>query len=527
MLNRLAVSNLAVVEKVEVEFGPGLNVVTGETGAGKSVLIGALELVLGGRADSSVVRDGAKEAEVEADFGSTVVRRTVTAEGRSRAWVNDESVAVSELKELGRRLVDIHGPRANQNILAEDFQRSTLDRFGGVGLSKYSAAWGEWRKVADEIAALEGGASVEDEIDLLKFQVGELEEANVTSDDDDIAERHAAAAHAAEIVEGANAITEALGGDEGAEAVIAKLGPVFASVAKHFPAASEWAAEAEEISVRINELSRSVADAVSRIDADPEAFDELDRRLSVVNRMRRKYGDPAAALAEKRAKLDALEHRDDRLRELRSRLAAAEKTLRAEGAEVTRRRRAAAAKLSKAVTKELRDLGFLQAKFGVDLAAAEPSAHGCDAVVYMFEPNPGEPARPLAAIASSGEAARIMLALKTVLASHDETATLVFDEIDANIGGEVGRAVGEKMRRVAESHQVVAITHLPQSAVCADRHFVVSKAVSGGRTRTAIAEVAGDDRVSEIARMLGGEKLTSVTRKHAEEMLENAKKKKD
>ena len=462
------------------------------------------------------------------DLNSRIRQLEIEKEAIKREGVSLKMDKIeSELKELGRRLVDIHGPRANQNILAEDFQRSTLDRFGGVGLSKYSAAWGEWRKVADEIAALEGGASVEDEIDLLKFQVGELEEANVTSDDDDIAERHAAAAHAAEIVEGANAITEALGGDEGAEAVIARLGPVFASVAKHFPAASEWAAEAEEISVRINELSRSVADAVSRIDADPEAFDELDRRLSVVNRMRRKYGDPAAALAEKRAKLDALEHRDDRLRELRSRLAAAEKTLRAEGAEVTRRRRAAAAKLSKAVTKELRDLGFLQAKFGVDLAAAEPSAHGCDAVVYMFEPNPGEPARPLAAIASSGEAARIMLALKTVLASHDETATLVFDEIDANIGGEVGRAVGEKMRRVAESHQVVAITHLPQSAVCADRHFVVSKAVSGGRTRTAIAEVAGDDRVSEIARMLGGEKLTSVTRKHAEEMLENAKKKKD
>ena len=490
MLNKLAVSNLAVVEKVEVAFGSGLNVVTGETGAGKSVLIGALELVLGGRADSSVVRDGAKEAEVEADFGGTVVRRTVTAEGRSRAWVNDESVAVSELKELGRRLVDIHGPRANQNILEENFQRTTLDRFGGVGLSKYFAAYGEWRKTADEIASLEGGASVEDEIDLLKFQVGELEEANVTSDDDDIAERHAAAAHAAEIVEGANAITEALGGDEGAETAIAKLGPVFASVAKHFPAASEWAAEAEEISVRINELSRSVADAVSRIDADPEAFDELER-----------------------------------LGELKARLAEAEKTVKAEGAEVTRRRRAAAAKLAKAVTKELRDLGFLQAKFDVDIREAAPAAHGCDSVVYMFEPNPGEPARPLAAIASSGETARIMLALKTVLAAHDETATLVFDEIDANIGGEVGRAVGEKMRRVAASHQVIAITHLPQSAVCGDRHFVVAKGVSGGRTRTWISEVEGEDRVSEIARMLGGEKLTSVTRKHAEELLENGKKK--
>ena len=525
MLNRLAVSNLAVVERVEVEFGPGLNVVTGETGAGKSVFIGALELVLGGRAESSVVRDGAREAEVEVDFGGTIVRRTVTSEGRSRAWIDGESVAVSELKEFGRRLVDIHGPRANQNILAEDFQRATLDRFGGIDLSLYSSAYAEWRRTGDEIAALENGASVADEIDLLKFQVGELEEANVTAEDDDIAERHAAAAHAAEIVEGANAITEALGGDDGAEAAIAKLGPVFASVSRHFPAASEWAAEAEEISVRINELSRSVADAASRIDADPDAFDELDRRLSVVNRMKRKYGDPEKALAEKRTRLAELERRDERLAELKKRLAADEKSMLFEGADVTRRRAAAGAKLSKAVTKELRDLGFVQAKFGVDLAASSPSASGCDEVVYMFEPNPGESARPLAATASSGETARIMLALKTVLAAHDETATLVFDEIDANIGGEVGRAVGEKMRRVAASHQVVAITHLPQSAVCGDRHFVVSKSVSGGRTRTLISEVEGEDRVSEIARMLGGEKLTSVTRKHAEELLENGKKK--
>ena len=508
-----------------MEFGPGLNVITGETGAGKSVLMGALELVLGGRADSSVVRDGAKEAEVEAEFDGRTVRRTVTAEGRSRAWVDDESVAVAELKELGRSLVDIHGPRANQNILDEGFQRDVLDRFGGVSRAKYEKAYGEWRAVADEIAALEGGTPVADEIDLLKFQVGELEEANVTSEDDDLAERHAAAAHAAEIVDGANAITEALGGDDGAEAILAKLGPMFASVARHFPVAKEWAAEAEEISVRIDELSRSVADAVSRIDADPAAFEELDRRLAVVSRMRRKYGDPVAALAEKRSKLDDLEHRDERLEELRGRLAAAEREARKEGADLTKRRTAAAAKLAKSVTKELRDLGFLQAKFGVAVEPAEMSAHGCDAVAYMFEPNPGETARPLAAIASSGEIARVMLALKTVLASHDETEVLVFDEIDANIGGEVGRAVGEKMRAVAATHQVLAITHLPQSAVYGDRHFVVSKGVSGGRTRTRISVVEGDDRVSEIARMLGGEKLTSVTRKHAQELLEHGKKK--
>jgi DNA repair protein RecN (Recombination protein N) len=519
------VSNLAVVEQAEVEFASGLNVITGETGAGKSVLMGALELVLGGRADSSIVRDGAKEAEVEAVFDDKTVRRTVTAEGRSRAWLDDESVAVAELRDFGRRLVDIHGPRANQNILDEGFQRSVLDRFGGVSLAKYAAAYSAWRAVADQIAALEGGTSAEDEIDLLRFQVNELEEANVTSDDDDLAERHAAAAHAADIVENANAVTEALGGDDGAGSIIAKVRPSLAAIEKHFPAAAEWSAEAEEISVRIDELSRSIADAVSRIDADPEAFDEMDRRLAVVNKMRRKYGDPIAALEQKRTRLDELEHRDERLEELRKALAEAEAKVRREGAEVAKRRKSAAEKLAKAVTAELRDLGFLQAKFGVAVSEASPQPHGCDAIAYMFEPNPGESARPLAAIASSGEIARVMLALKTVLASHDDTEVLVFDEIDANIGGEVGRAVGEKMRRVAESHQVIAITHLPQSAVFGDRHLVVAKEVSGGRTRTKISEVKGEDRVSEIARMLGGEKLTSVTRKHAQELLENGKEK--
>ena len=525
MLKRLSVSNLAIVERAEVEFGPGLNVITGETGAGKSVLMGALELVLGGRADSSVVRDGAKEAEVEADFGSAVVRRTVTAEGRSRAWIDDESVSVAELKELGRKLVDIHGPRASQLVLEEPFQRAALDGFGGIGLSKYAAAYGDWLEAAGDVAALEGAASTADEADLLRFQVGELEEANVTSEDDDIAERHAAAAHAAEIVEGANAITEALGGDDGAGAILAKLGPVFASVARHFPSASEWADEARGISVRIDELSRSVAEAASRLDADPEAFEALDRRLAVVSRMRRKYGDPVAALAEKRARLDELEHRDERLAGLRARLDAARGALLAEGAALTKRRRAAADRLARAVTKELRDLGFLQAKFGVVLEPAEPAPHGCDAVAYAFEPNPGEPARPLAAIASSGEAARVMLAVKAVLAAHDATDVLVFDEIDANVGGEAGRVVGEKMRAVAAAHQVIAITHLPQCAVCGDRHLVVAKSVSGGRTRTAITEVSGEDRVSEIARMLGGERLTSVTRKHAQELLEHGKEK--
>ena len=555
MLKRLTVSNLAVVEKAEAEFCPGLNVITGETGAGQSVLMGALDLVLGGRADASVVRDGAKEAEVEAVFelglerkvggGETcvTVRRTVTAQGRSRAWIDDESVTVAELKELGAQLVDIHGPTANQRLAEEDFQRKALDAFGGVdlaargrkeGAKSYAELFAWLAELRTQISDLKSSGG-EDELDMLRFQVNELESAELTEDDETLSERHAAAAHAEEIVENANAVTEALGGDQSAAEILVALHPRFREMAKHLPAAEAWAAEAEDLTVRIQELSRTVADAASKLDVGEEDLEELDARLTLINRLLRKYekgignqGSGVGGLLElleaKKAKLDALEHCEERVAELEAKIAVADKAVRTAGAELTKKRRAAAEKLSKAVTAELKDLGFLQAKFFVALEPIEPEAHGMDRVVYMFEPNPGEAARPLAAIASSGEIARVMLALKTCTSQTSQTfqtsQTLVFDEIDANIGGEVGKIVGEKMRMVAKSHQVIAITHLPQSAVCGERHLVVSKAVAGGRTKTRISEVDGEDRVAEIARMLGGEKLTSVVKRHAEELLQ-------
>ena len=547
MLKKLTVSNLAVVEKAEAEFAPGLNVLTGETGAGKSVLMGALGLVLGGRADASIVRDGAKEAEVEADFGETVIRRTVTREGRSRAWVNDESVSIAELKELGRTLVDIHGPTANQKLMEEAFQRETLDasisESGESVKRRYDSAFSELADLKSQVSGLMSSDG-EDELDMLRFQVNELEEAGLSEDDETIAERHAAAAHAEEIVENANAITEALGGDQSAAEILIQLQPRFREIAKHLPSAAEWATEAEELTVKVQELSRTVADATSKMDVGEEDLEELDKRLTLVNKLLRKYrasdvSSLMSSLDAKKAKLDALEHREERVAELEAKIAVADKAVRKAGAELTKLRTAAAEKLSGSVTKELRDLGFLQAKFFVALELVEPEAHGMDRVVYMFEPNPGEAARPLAAIASSGEIARVMLALKVVLSAkclvpgvcqgegsapstkhQAPSTTLVFDEIDANIGGEVGKIVGEKMRTVARRHQVIAITHLPQSAVYGDRHLVVSKAVSGGRTRTRISEVEGEDRVSEVARMLGGEKLTTVVRKHAEELLQ-------
>lgn len=554
VLKRLTVSNLAVVERAEAEFAPGLNVITGETGAGKSVLMGALDLVLGGRADAAVVRDGAKEAEVEAAFevegkgggGELVtVRRTVTAQGRSRAWVNDESVSVAELKELGLSLVDIHGPTANQRLTEESFQRSTLDECGKIDLRAYANAWSEWAELAAQLDVLRG-TDGEDELDMLRFQVNELESAELTEEDETIAERHAAAAHVGEIVENANAVTEALGGDRSAAEILIDLQPRFHAMAKHLSSATEWAAEAEDLTVRIQELSRTIADAASKIDAGDEDLDTLDERLTLVNKLKRKYlkgsGDVAQLLkilSQKKARLDTLEHREERIVELEAKLALTDKMVRKAGAKLTKLRKSAAEQLSAAVTRELKDLGFLQAKFFVALEPTEPTAFGLDRIVYMFEPNPGEAARPLAAIASSGEIARVMLAMKVVQsagrgasrANKDESSspstqhqaprtTLVFDEIDANIGGEVGKIVGEKMRAVAKGHQVIAITHLPQSAAFGARHLVVSKGVAGGRTRTMISVAEGEVRVMELARMLGGEKLTSVVKRHAEELLQ-------
>jgi len=354
---------------------------------------------------------------------------------------------------------------------------------------------------------------------MLRYQVKELEEAKLSDDDETLAERHAALAHAGEIVEAANEITEALGGDNGAAEALARLQPRFRAAAKHFPAAEEWAKTAEELTVGIQELSRTVADAVSSIDADPGALDELDARLSLVNKLKRKYGDPRKKLEEKKARLAMLEGRGERLEELERLRLEVEVEVKEEGAKLTAKRTKAAERVSKKVTQELKDLGFAKAKFFIALEPIEPASHGCDRVVFRFEPNPGEGARDLAEVASSGEAARVMLAIKTVLAEHDATELLVFDEVDANIGGEIGAVVGAKMRAVAKDHQVIAITHLPQSAAFGERHLVVSKCVSGGRTRTTISSVEGEDRVSEIARMLGGENITSVVRNHAEELL--------
>ena len=533
MISRLSVANLALVEKVEAEFAPGLTVITGETGAGKSVLIGALELVLGARADASVVRDGAKEAEIEAVFDGRCVRRTITREGRSRAWIDDESVSMGELRQFAGSLVDLHGPGAGGELLDEGFRRELLDACGGIALADYSQAYTALCAVRAEIEALERISGSED-IDYLRYQAGEIGEAALSEQDETLGERHAAAAHAGEIAALANDATEILGGENGVGDLFAALRGKFAALARHLPAAEEWVAQAEALALGSEELSRTVADAAAGIDFGEEDLDELDKRLTLVNRLKRKYrvstvAELIAAGEEISKKLSQLEGREERMDELRrEERTALEKTL-AEGRRLSSLRSAAAKKLSAAVTSELRELGFLQAKFSVEvqMRAGEPAASGIDRTEFLFAPNPGEKDRPLADIASSGEIARVMLAVKAVAARRAgavRAPTLVFDEIDANIGGETARAVGERLLAIAQANQVIAITHSPQSAVYGQRHLVVSKAVREGRTRTTIESVEGDRRVAEIARMLGGEKLTSVVGKHAAELLRLARR---
>ena len=550
MLRLLTVTNLAVLEKASAEFGPGLNVITGETGAGKSVFMGALELALGARADSSAVRDGAKEAKVEAEFelggdslaavsrilddaglppcegGYLVVRRSVSASGGGRVQVNDSPATVQTLRALGRVLADLHGPTDHQSLLEEQFQRRVLDSYGDVSTASYDAAWKKLCGDRARLASLKGDSSDPSlEIETLRYQLDEIDGAQLTDDDEaDLFARHASAAHASEIVSDGSAASELIAGDgESAANALIEAGRLLREMSRYHEPAKGWLEQLESSLLSMQELSREIADSVSRIDADPETLAALDERVTLVQKLKRKYAPTVAEILElaerKRERLGDLESRDERVRELEDAVASDEKLVREAGAALASKRRKAASKLAKAVTKELKELGFLQSGFGVGVADAEPSLSGCDSVDFTFEPNPGEHARSLKAIASSGEIARVMLAVKAVLSEHDATPVLVFDEIDSNIGGEVGKAVGEKLRGVASHHQVIAITHLPQSAVFGQRHLVVAKSVSSGRTRTEIRDVTGEDRVAEIARMLGGAELTSVVTRHARELL--------
>lgn len=555
MLKRLRVCNFAIVESVEIEFGASLNIITGETGAGKSVLMGALGLVLGGRAEKSAVRDGAKQSSVEAEFelsgsaqssaeaildeldiprlddGALLVRRTVNVSGAGKCFVNDVSVSATTLRRLGEVLLDIHGPYDHQSLLSNDYQCHFLDAYGSCRklLDEYRACRDELRSAEKKIESLCGDpATVAAEIEMLSYAVDELERAALSeADGEALIERHHEAANAERIVEDGNALCNLLSDGEGAVfELMTKVQRHLSDLSSVLRDAEAWRNDALGITLQVQELYSAIRGRISSADGAEEDLQALDERVTLVERLKRKYGptleDVLKNFAAKKSRLDELESRSSRLEELKTSVGALEKKVLECGEKLSAARAKAAVRLAREITGELRDLGFARSEFGVGMKRIEPGPLGLDAVDFSFAPNNGETARPLKAIASSGEIARVALAAKTVLSAHDSIPVLVFDEIDSNIGGEVGSAIGLKLARVAAGHQVICITHLPQTAVFGTTHFSVSKSEDAGRTRTAVRRLGEKERIDEIARMLGGRGMTSVVEKHAAEMLASA-----
>lgn len=556
MLTLLRVKNLALVEEASVAFEPGLNIVTGETGAGKSILIGALYLLLGERADTSAIRAGESQLLVEATFclknpkavnaaledsgldpcedGQLLLRRTVKAAGGGQAFVNDTPVTLPLLKRLGALLVDLHGPHDHQSLFQPASQLDILDAYAKADKERaaYAGTYEKWQTLLarrEELSRDVGDLAAQ--IDLLAYRVKEIEEAEpVEGEEEKVRAEQQTAGHAQRILELGQQIVQAATEDENsALSVLAPARKALEELARLMPAAKEWPEELRLHTDAIATLSGAIQRELCDIDADSARLEWLDQRLATYDKLKRKYGpkleDILKTLETSQARLKDLQSRDRQKAEVQKEIETAEKELQTLGAVLRKRRTAAAEKLAPAITAELKALGFEHGAFAIELAPAEtPTASGIDRVEFGFAPNVGEPMRPLRAIASSGEISRVMLGIKVVLAEADQIPLLVFDEIDANVGGETAHAVGRKLAQAAQKRQVIAITHLPPVAACGSHHHAVRKFVKDGRTHTQVVPLDPSARIEELARMLGGRDTTSVALRHAAELLEAARR---
>lgn len=554
MLESLRIRNLALVEDLDITFGPGFNAITGETGAGKSLLIGALNLLLGERAEKNAVRSGACEAVVEAclvvsdvgeidamlqtagldacEEGRLLLRRIIPRTGAGRNIVNGGATTLAVFKRLGERLVDLHGPHEHQSLFREGPRIAMLDAYGGAASDRqaYETVYRELNALNERRTALAGtDDAVAAQMDMLEFQVRELEEAKLDPDEEaSLAAELDRVANAQRIRELRGALGEALMGDEvSAFRSLTEAQRLLTELERLYPEAAESHAEIRALAGQLKAVSENLVAGLEDIDDDPERLHYLENRMALYFRLKRKYNCRVPELLERleawRLQCDQWRSRDETLRVLDGRIADCRRQLRDRAATLGKRRRKAAKKMAAAITRQLADLGLAQGEFRVSVEPAAPRASGADRVDYAFTPNLGEPTAPLQMIASSGEISRVMLAVKAVLAEHDRVPILVFDEIDANLGGEAGHAVGRKLRTLARHRQVIGITHLPQVAACAQTHLAVAKETAGGRTRTTVKTLdGGKARAAELARMLGGRDAGTAALHHAEAMLTQA-----
>jgi DNA repair protein RecN (Recombination protein N) len=560
MLTTLRIKNLALVSDLTVELRPGYNVITGETGAGKSIIIGALNLALGERADRTLIRSGSESCTVEAvldistvkapiksfleqnglepcDQAQLVLKRVFTATGANRQFINGSATSLGVLARLGEWLVDIHGPHEHQSLLRPLQQLHLLDAFGKLEADR--EAFSELLRERSALETQKANLIVDErtyaqQLDLLRFQVNEISSANLNpGEEEEISQAYTRASNLSRLLQLGQASLGIL--SENDNAIMTQqgtLGRLLQELRRIDPSAESISASHEQSISALHELQSALSHYVDKLELDPATLQTLEERLNLIHSLKRKYGSSLSeviAFGEAAArKLTALEQRDAEVARLNAELANLETRLIKAGHALSAKRKKVIPSLSKAVTKELTQLGFKQSLFEITITTAGgskaegrpadfSSSNGFDVIEFQFAPNPGEPIHPLRAIASSGELARVMLAIKTVLAIVDQVPVLVFDEVDANVGGETATAVGEKMRQIARNRQVLCITHLPQVAAPAASHFVATKQTRAGRTISDISLLENKERVAELARMLGGQ--TDAALKHAAAML--------
>ncbi|HEX7056107.1 MAG TPA: DNA repair protein RecN [Bacilli bacterium] len=571
MLKELSIRNLAVIESVQLRFSHGFHVLTGETGAGKSIIIDALGLIAGARGSADLVRFGCEKAEIEASFECAkahpvweelarlgipaspdellIIRREVTAQGKSSARVNGQMVNLAMLREIGERMVNIHGQHEHQSLLKTERHIELLDNYGGPDLSaakeKYRSLYRAYAETAKELAHLRTAAMQGLQMaDLYRFQCEEIAAAGLKIGEDELlAEEKRKLANAEKLAAAIAGAYDTLNGNGRAlEAAAQAMAQVEAAAEFDKGALMPLLEQLQNAYYQLEDAAFQLRDYRENLEFNPERLEQIEERLNTIYGLKRKYGGSIAAILEhydKTAKeLDMIENKDERIRQLEERSARELADLANAAERLSALRKNAAANLSKDIIAQLRDLQMEKAGFAVHITRIEEpggvnvngtavkfSQDGWDSVEFLISANPGEPLKSLSKIASGGELSRIMLALKTIFAGMESIPVLVFDEVDTGVSGRAAQAIAEKLADLAKGFQVFCITHLPQVACAADQHFLILKEVSGDRTYTRVEPLSEQGRVQELARMLGGVEITETTLHHASEMLRMAKEK--
>ncbi len=556
MLNSLHVKNLALIEETEVHFDKGLNILTGETGAGKSVIIGSINLALGAKADKDMIRTGKESALIELVFtlddaaqrerclalglepedDTLVISRKISS-GKSMCRVNGETMTAKQLKELAEVLIDVYGQHEHQSLTAKKKQLEILDDFCGESLCRIKEkAAGEYKRYTELAKEWDGSdrdrTTREKECDLLTFECREIEEARPEIGEDETLEaEYRRMVHSRKILEGVTMARRLLGSTDG-ESISDLTGRALRemkSVEGYDDALADFTGQLAEIEGLVADLSRELADYEESLEFEPEVFDRTERRLDVLNHLKSKYGgtieEVLAGKQSREERLDQLMHYDTYLETLRLNLEKAEKKLHASCEKISAIRKKQARALEEKMIQALHDLNFMEVNFQIRIESdpGKAGARGWDEVEFMISTNPGEPVKPLGSIASGGELSRIMLGLKTVMAEKDAIDTLIFDEIDAGISGRTAWQVSRKLALLGREHQIICITHLPQIAAMADQHFKIEKKQTGHQTRTDIAILEETESIEELARLLGSDLLTDAAISNAKEMKELAR----